>query len=175
MYCSGSMKAQAAIEYLMTYGWALLVIAVVISVLYLFMAPYLNTTSCNLESGFLCNKPQPEFVRDASANKIKMNIRLHNTLPTGVTITKIACSLKRPEDITESDATSFSSNNHIDRGSYSDFIGVVCKNGQGNDLSANSYKSGSVIRVNIKVWYKKDEQISDVVFTASGSAVGKVV
>ena len=53
-------KAQSAMEYLMTYGWAILIIAVVLGVL--FNIGVFNTgsalgTSCIAYSGFLCSSP----------------------------------------------------------------------------------------------------------------------
>ncbi|MGC8652322.1 MAG: hypothetical protein ACP5UH_03690 [Candidatus Micrarchaeia archaeon] len=55
-----SRKAQSAMEYLMTYGWAILIIAIVIAALFSLgvfsSASYMGTT-CIAESGFLCSKP----------------------------------------------------------------------------------------------------------------------
>ncbi len=53
------LKSQSAMEYLMTYGWAVLIIAVVIAVLFdlgIFSAPNITTT-CVAQSGFLCASP----------------------------------------------------------------------------------------------------------------------
>ncbi|MCX8196775.1 MAG: hypothetical protein N3G80_00440 [Candidatus Micrarchaeota archaeon] len=50
-------KGQAAMEYLMTYGWALLVIVVVIAIL-LIINPLQPPTGCRFDSlGFLCSEP----------------------------------------------------------------------------------------------------------------------
>jgi hypothetical protein len=53
-------RAQSAMEYLMTYGWAILIIAVVISVLFalgVFNTGSSITTACVPRSGFLCSSP----------------------------------------------------------------------------------------------------------------------
>lgn len=53
------MKSQSAMEYLMTYGWAVLIIAIVIAVLFdlgIFGAPT-ATTTCVAQAGFLCTSP----------------------------------------------------------------------------------------------------------------------
>ena len=53
-------KLQSAMEYLMTYGWAILIVAVVLAVLYqlgFFSGTNFITTSCIAESGFTCQKP----------------------------------------------------------------------------------------------------------------------
>jgi len=50
-------RAQSAMEYLMTYGWAILIIAVVLAVLFalgLFNGNNIVTNSCIASPGFLC-------------------------------------------------------------------------------------------------------------------------
>ena len=52
---AGSLLGQAAMEYLMTYGWALLVIVIVIAIL-LVMNPFSAPQTCRFDSiGFACN------------------------------------------------------------------------------------------------------------------------
>ncbi|MEM4554566.1 MAG: hypothetical protein QXT25_01820 [Candidatus Anstonellaceae archaeon] len=54
---SGKKRGQAAMEYLMTYGWALLVIVVVIAIL-LIINPLQPPTGCRFDSlGFVCSDP----------------------------------------------------------------------------------------------------------------------
>ncbi len=53
-------KLQSAMEYLMTYGWAILIIAVIILALFqlgIFSASALSGNSCIAASGFLCQNP----------------------------------------------------------------------------------------------------------------------
>ncbi|MDE1852063.1 MAG: hypothetical protein KGH69_05290, partial [Candidatus Micrarchaeota archaeon] len=54
-------KLQSAMEYLMTYGWAILIIAVVLGALYqlgIFGGNQSNlVSSCITNAGFLCDKP----------------------------------------------------------------------------------------------------------------------
>jgi len=53
-------KAQSAMEYLMTYGWAILIVAVVLGALYslgVFNGAAFLGTSCIAASGFYCNNP----------------------------------------------------------------------------------------------------------------------
>ena len=55
-----SAKAQSAMEYLMTYGWAILIVAVVLGVLYnlgVFNGTAFLGTSCIAASGFYCANP----------------------------------------------------------------------------------------------------------------------
>lgn len=51
-------KAQAAMEYLMTYGWAILIIAIVLAALFALGIFRLGQgTSCNANAGLLCQNP----------------------------------------------------------------------------------------------------------------------
>jgi hypothetical protein len=55
-----SKKAQSAMEYLMTYGWAILIIAVVLGALFslgVFSGSGILGTACIAGSGFLCQSP----------------------------------------------------------------------------------------------------------------------
>ncbi len=54
-------KAQSAMEYLMTYGWAILIIAVVLGALFslgVFNGSNLLGNACIAQTGFLCQSPQ---------------------------------------------------------------------------------------------------------------------
>jgi hypothetical protein len=54
------IKAQSAMEYLMTYGWAILIIAVVLGALFslgVFSGSSLLGTSCVASPGYLCQTP----------------------------------------------------------------------------------------------------------------------
>jgi hypothetical protein len=55
-----TFKAQSAMEYLMTYGWAILIIAVVLGALFslgVFSGSSLLGTSCVASPGYLCSNP----------------------------------------------------------------------------------------------------------------------
>jgi len=57
---SNSRKAQSAMEYLMTYGWAILIIAVVLGALFslgVFSGSSFLGTTCIASSGYLCSSP----------------------------------------------------------------------------------------------------------------------
>ncbi len=65
-------KGQAAMEYLMTYGWALLVIVIVLALLLIILGGYLQgTPSCMFEeAGFICNDPVTPVIGGAANNMI---------------------------------------------------------------------------------------------------------
>jgi len=67
-----SLKAQSAMEYLMTYGWALLVIAIVLSILVL-LNPFSPPAGCRFDQvGFTCNSPA--FGSNATDTYIYLNV-----------------------------------------------------------------------------------------------------
>ncbi len=60
MNMKATKKAQSAMEYLMTYGWAILIIAVVLGALFslgVFSSSSFLGTACVPQSGFLCSNP----------------------------------------------------------------------------------------------------------------------
>ncbi len=84
-----SSQAQSAMEYLMTYGWSILIIAIALVVL--FELGVFNgsgsgiPTSCVAQSGFLCSNP----VMDTSGNVL---INFGQSLGSQITITATACT-----------------------------------------------------------------------------------
>ncbi|MDE1869940.1 MAG: hypothetical protein KGH71_03070 [Candidatus Micrarchaeota archaeon] len=83
----GKSRLQSAMEYLMTYGWAILVIAVVLGVLYqlgVFNFGRLGSSGCLAQSGFLCTTP----IMNTSGNlSIVVGI-----VGTPITVTGIGCT-----------------------------------------------------------------------------------
>ncbi len=60
MYAKIQLKAQSAMEYLMTYGWAILIISVVLASLFslgVFNAGSALSTTCLPLSGYTCTSP----------------------------------------------------------------------------------------------------------------------
>ena len=112
-------KIQSAMEYLMTYGWAILIIAVVLAVLFslgitnpLFFAPKATAGGCqvlrpngpgttsfiSLEGGGLC-KEIPEsvaYLTDVQQYYIIANILGEGSLPSGTTSLSIFAWIKIP-------------------------------------------------------------------------------
>lgn len=94
-------KAQAAMEYLMTYGWALLAIVIVIGLL-LYLNPFGVGEHCIGDTGLDCSNPMPTIqggdnlvftARSALASKIKVlqaACKSANVVPTGAEWVDIA-------------------------------------------------------------------------------------
>jgi len=81
-------KAQSAMEYLMTYGWAILIIAVVLAILYQLGifggSSALVGTSCLAATGYLCGAPQ----LNTAGNLVIQFGQIGQT----ITLTGIACT-----------------------------------------------------------------------------------
>jgi hypothetical protein len=79
-------RSQAALEFLMTYGWAILVVLIVISALAYFgvLNPQRMLPSrCTMPTGFSCQ----DFVADQSANQITLNVV--NGMGVAITVTNV--------------------------------------------------------------------------------------
>ena len=81
-------KGQAAMEYLMTYGWALLVIVIVIAVLLVILGRMLKgTPDCTFgEAAFVCNQPRVPFIKVSDR---QLYGAFQHTLNEPINITKI--------------------------------------------------------------------------------------
>lgn len=118
----GKKKGQAAIEYLMNYGWAILIMVVVLALLYFLITPATGQASCTTQVGFICNDPLPNVVSTVAGTT--MDIRLHNDQASPITISKVLCSTS---NVNTSKATANAQT--IAGGTYADFKDVSCYDG----------------------------------------------
>ncbi|MEM3609412.1 MAG: hypothetical protein QXJ06_00855 [Candidatus Aenigmatarchaeota archaeon] len=79
-------KGQAAMEYLMTYGWALLAIVIVIALL-LYLNPFQIQEVCVPDPGIDCTNPMPVLSKDG-----KISFTLKNGLAGAINVTGINCT-----------------------------------------------------------------------------------
>lgn len=110
-----SRKGQAAIEYLMTYGWAMLVIAIVIVALYMLTQVQTRMNTCVAPTGFACSDPLPNF----HGNKV--DFRLHNQMPNEIMSVSAGCNKTNNAPVSTTCAGSAAS------GGYIDCINVPCE------------------------------------------------
>ncbi len=81
-------RGQAAMEYLMTYGWALLAIVIVIALL-LFLNPFGTGESCVAEPGFDCGNPLPYLKSNG-----ELEVTLRNGQATAINVTGYNCTVE---------------------------------------------------------------------------------
>jgi len=77
-------KGQSALEYLMTYGWALVVIVIVIAALFAF-GVFNTPKQCTSTGGKL-------FIKDYDFNADTIQLTVQNTNPNAITITSFTGS-----------------------------------------------------------------------------------
>ena len=80
-------------EYLMTYGWALLAIIIVIAAL-LYLNPFRAPELCLFQQqGFSCSEPNAQvYLNNPVDKEVTMNVRIWNKLGKSVTIKGMACT-----------------------------------------------------------------------------------
>jgi len=156
-----SKIGQAAMEYLMTYGWALLVIVAVIAIL-LVINPFASPQSCKFDQvGFLCSNP-------VIATDGKLYMKVTNANNNAVNITKIICTTNKsntPPTLGSTSSSVLVRKNDVLEIST---LGVVCS---GGNFAAGSEFSGKVW-----VFYRNEEDDpSYPLRTASAVITTKVV
>ena len=115
-------------EYLMTYGWALLAIIIVIAAL-LYLNPFRAPELCLFQQqGFSCSEPNAQVYLNP-AGEVNMNLRLWNKLGKTVIIREMVC--------TDSQSAKFQGNeNFITK--YSDTLGTIPTGDSANFMQTNS-------------------------------------
>ena len=111
-------------EYLMTYGWALLIIIVVMAIFIALIMMLQAPEMCNFDPGvgFLCNNPMP--VIDPAGN---INVRLYNGNPQKVNILGVGCSNDPQSKNVDNSATTT-----ISQGGFADITANCNHNSKGN-------------------------------------------
>ena len=83
-----SRKAQSAMEYLMTYGWAILIIGIALAAMFqmgLFNPSRYVTNTCTLPSGLACG----QFILYSNGT---LSVSIGNALQDPINVTAIGCS-----------------------------------------------------------------------------------
>ena len=151
------MKGQAAMEYLMTYGWAILVIVIVLAVL-LFLNPFKAPETCLFQQpGFSCSDATVPLVYADSNNNVHIAMQISNKMGQPVKIHKVICTTVAIGDVTKDieGTTLVSPNDLISAGATANFVtgklGVIdCYKDSSTAvvLSPNSQFKGVV-----SIWY----------------------
>jgi len=165
-------KGQAAMEYLMTYGWAILVIVIVLVILVGFLPQFLKAPESCLfqESGFSCNEKKPAIVADAD-DQVGVVFQLNNYQGQSLTISEVLCTTAPIGDITHEmvgtedaldagrniptgDSSRLASGGSLLIGSPNR-LQCVDANGDPVILSANSNFNGNIV-----VWFQYSEDVT---------------
>ncbi|NYZ77328.1 hypothetical protein H0O02_03360 [Candidatus Micrarchaeota archaeon] len=103
---ASSRKGQAAMEYLMTYGWAILVIVIVLAILAFYLPTLIKTPESCLFSqpGFSCDVKKPVIVSESGTNEVYVIMRLDNQQAQGIIVKGIICTTAAAAEIDKSKA-----------------------------------------------------------------------
>lgn len=147
---SRNFRGQAAMEYLMTYGWAILVVVIVLSVLLFYLPQFLRAPeSCVFgQAGFTCSDQRPLIYLPTGSSNVNLVINVLNGQGKPVEVERIMCTTQAIGDVTESDAEEIPGT--IGAGGTHKFE-VECKGTVGEVLQL---PAGSDFRGNFVMWYK---------------------
>ena len=150
-------RGQAAMEYLMTYGWALLVIVIVLGAL-VYMG-VLNPQgmvpeTCNLQAGLMCNVLSLSKNSGSNNNGLTLTLEISNHLPVNMEDVQLGCALPGEQP-------NYGSSNNLNTGSTSKF---TC------NLDNYNGNLGDTVNMDIYLQY----EVSGVKKTIKGTAVAKV-
>ena len=162
-------KGQAAMEYLMTYGWALLAIVIVIAAL-IYLNPFRAPELCLFQQqGFSCSEPNPQIYSDDG--DVSMNVRIWNKLGKTVIIKGIVCTNAQATDI---ELTSeFEHSRTIATGSSQDFYNINCVD---SDMDDVVMQPNQEFRGKMLVWYNYEDDLSEnIKHEAQASVISVVV
>jgi len=163
-------RGQAAMEYLMTYGWALLVIVIVIAIL-LIINPFSAPQGCRFDQlGFTCANP----VVDDSG---KLYMQVTNNNNNAVTVYKVICTQDKSKTPDMNGAftspVSLARNSVMDTSNISGVTSIKCAKSAGGDFLSNP---GTEFSGKVWVFYKNEEDGASYPYrTASANVVTKTV
>jgi uncharacterized protein (UPF0333 family) len=154
---SGTKKGQAALEYLMTYGWAIFIIVVVLAILAFYFTNLVRAgESCVFsQPGFSCSEQKPVLYNNAS--KLHLAVRIDNQQGDGVTLASVVCTDQPSGNIDKAYlvAHQLSDTTRIPAGGSQTFD-LYCydKSGVALQTSPNSEFRGT-----LAVQYKRDNEV----------------
>ncbi len=176
---SGYKKGQAMMEYLMTYGLAILIIVIVLAILAFFIPQWIKVPETCLFSsqGFSCAEDKHAIYFNESQNTVRVRFRLDNQQADAVVLKRAVCTNMPIGDITK---------DFLEGGSYSSLpngtmtinaggsriINVPCVDREGNGLVVSP---GADFRGAIAIEYNYQDDLSPVARTATATLSGPVL
>lgn len=162
-----ALKGQSAVEYIMTYGWAILALVLVTAALLgtgVLSPNYLISEECNLGSNFPCN-----FIVYNEGGQTRISLDVYNGFPYEIEVTGMNIELRDTGDVFEGFSGSLG---RIESGDKRNFQGTL----SGPQLQENAIKrfSASLTYVSCAPEVSDDSGCSDSEHTISGKIVAKV-
>jgi len=167
-------KGQAAMEYLMTYGWAILVIVIVLAVLAYFLPKLTKTPEvCQFtQPGFGCSE-NPALVINTSRNgQVYAAFNLQNGKGQAVNVSKVLCTTATLADANKNYATPVPlGQSKVPAGSTRGMVAnCVDKNNNAIVLQPNSDFRGVIV-----IYYNFENDVTTVERPADAVITGTVL
>ncbi|HNT60617.1 MAG TPA: hypothetical protein PKJ97_01410 [Candidatus Bilamarchaeaceae archaeon] len=157
-----NLKGQAAMEYLMTYGWAILAIVLVIAAL-IFLNPFRAPEICLFEqAGFTCNEPPPQLYVDGNGN-LKMNVKVWNQAGQNIVVKEIMCTNAPGNEVPPHGRVTPASvqvQDQLNAGASITLVGVPCVDSRGDPIVSQPNQE---FRGKMVVWYNYANDIDQTV------------
>jgi len=173
---TASRKGQAAMEYLMTYGWAILVIVIVLAIL-TFLLPSVTKVpeSCQFSDLYGCE--QSALLSNSSNDEqVTASFSLKNGKGKPVIVYKVLCTTASFADSNESFATDVGGSSGVKMlaGSTTTFQSIDCVDKQGN---AVQMQENSGFRGTLVIYYNFDPDVlpSSIKRTSDAVLTGTVL
>ncbi len=170
-------KGQAAMEYLMTYGWALLAIVIVIAAL-IYLNPFRAPELCLFQQqGFSCSEPNPQVYFDnpgEDRGDVLINFRLWNKLGKTVEVKYALCTASQASDVSQDIATEIDEGEgRIPTGSKLDFMEIPCVDSEGEEVELAQNQE---FRGRLLIWYNYEDDLAvDIQHEAQANVISLVV
>ncbi len=164
-------KGQAAMEYLMTYGWAILVIVIVLALLAFFLPRLTKVPEvCQFsQPGFGCSE-NPAVV--INGTQVQAAFNLQNGKGQAVNISKILCTTGSSSDANYSFATPVAAADQLVPAGSTKRMSAICVDVNGNPISLtpNSDFKGSIV-----IYYNYVNDVTTIPRPADATLTGTVL
>lgn len=176
------LRGQAAMEYLMTYGWAILVIVVVLALLLFYLPQFLRAPeSCIFaQPGFSCSQQRPTIYVPSDSDQVHMTIRVFNGQGKTVNVHNMLCTTAPTGDVDTGDAEPIvddlateENEEHIPSAGGRTYD-AECKDERGDPLMLSA--GSEDFRGNFIIWYNyQDDVRQDIPRQATAVVSGPVL
>ena len=168
-----NLRAQAAMEYLMTYGWAILVIVVVLAILAYFY-PILTRASeqCIFsQPGFTCSE-NPAIIYNSSSKTTYAAFNLQNGKGQTVNVSKVLCTTGSLSDANLSYAEDVPGDDQMVATGATQRMNAICKDKDGIKIvmSPNTDFRGLIV-----IYYNYQNDVTNIKRPADAKISGTVL
>lgn len=166
------LKGQAAMEYLMTYGWAILVIVIVLAALWFLSGQFFKAPENCLFSqpGLSCGDTKPTIYNEGGV--VKLSVQVFNQQGQPVIIHQVLCTNAAVGDIkTDWKSTASAPFGNINAGASEIFTGVECLSKGGASQTSLTSPAGSDFRGQFVIWYNFGNDVDPSVWRQTNAAI----